>query len=53
MPENERVEIIDVDKYDATNVEQEYPTDDNPGDNPSQNQDGIYNKIDVISVKDA
>ena len=36
IPENKPAEIIYVDADDATD-KQEYPTDYNPGDNPSQN----------------
>ena len=43
MPGNEPTEIIDDDTDDETNGEQEDPTDQNPGDNSSQKQDGVSN----------
>ena len=55
MPENKSMEIIDVDADNATDGEQEDPTDENPGDNPSQNQDGVSNTSDdtaAIYAKD-
>ena len=43
MPENEPAEIFNVGADDATNGEHEDPTDQNPGDNSSQKQDGVSN----------
>ena len=53
MPENEPAEIIDVSDDDATYEEQEDPTDENPGDNLSQNQDGVSNTADVTAATDS
>ena len=44
------MEIIDVDKYDATNVEQEYPIDEKPGGKPSKNQYIVSNIADVTAA---
>ena len=53
MPENELAEIIDVDADGATNIYQEYPTDEKPGDNLSKNQDGVSNTSDDIAAEDS
>ena len=50
MPENEPAEIINVDTDDATYGDQEYPTDNNTDENPSQNQDGVSNTEYFIAV---
>ena len=50
MPENESVEIINVNDDYATNGEKEDPTDHNPGYPPSQKQDGISNTADDTSA---
>ena len=52
MPENEPAEIIDVDADDATDGDLKYPTDENPGDNPYQNQDGVSNTEENIATVD-
>ena len=50
IPENDPEEIIDVNADDVTDGEQEDPTDENPGDNPIQNQDGVSNTADVTAA---
>ena len=51
ITEKKPAEIIYFDADDATN-DQEYTTDENPGDNPSQNQDGVSNTVDDIYTTD-
>ena len=51
IQENDPAEIIDVNTDNKTDGEKEYPTYENPGDNPSENQDGVSNTAYYTAAK--